>query len=72
MMLAKGISQDHIDMMKYCGIDFHSWLSGFESPEKAVRSSVELVRHHPLMPDYIKVRGFIINSQTGELVEVQV
>ncbi len=71
LMLEKGVSQDHIDMMKYCGIDFKSWLSGFESSEQAVRTSVDLVRHHPLMPDYVGVRGFIINSVTGELTEVK-
>lgn len=71
MMLERGISQDHIDMMKYCGVDFKSWLSGFESSEKAVAASVDLVRHHPLMPAGIGVRGFIINSVTGELVEVK-
>ncbi|MCH5310612.1 MAG: carbonic anhydrase [Prevotella sp.] len=72
LMLEKGISQDHIDMMKYCGIDFESWLNGFESSEQAVAASVDLVRHHPLMPSYINVRGFVINSVTGELVEVEV
>lgn len=70
MMLDRGISQDHIDMMKYCGIDFRAWLSGFESSELAVHESVELVRHHPLMPEDITVRGFIIDSTTGLLTEV--
>lgn len=71
LMLERGISQDHIDMMKYCGIDFRSWLSGFESSEVAVRSSVDLVRNHPLMPSDISVRGFIIDSVTGKLTEVE-
>lgn len=70
LMMERGISQDHIDMMKYCGVDFESWLSGFESSEQAVASSVELVRHHPLMPAGIGVRGFVIDSVTGELTEV--
>ena len=71
LMLERGISQDQIDMMKYCGIDFRSWLSGFESSEAAVRSSVDLVRNHPLMPSDISVRGFIIDSVTGKLTEVE-
>ena len=69
-MLERGVSQDHIAMMRYCGIDFRSWLSGFESPEKAVRESVSLVAGHPLMPGDICVRGFIIDSHTGLLTEV--
>ena len=70
-LIQRGVSQDHIDMMRYCGIDFNSWLSGFESSEIAVHESVELVRHHPLMPSDITVRGFIINSETGLLTEVK-
>jgi len=70
LMLERGISQDHIDMMRYCGIDFRSWLSGFESNESSVRASVDLVRHHPLVPENVSVRGFIIDSVTGLLTEV--
>lgn len=71
LMLERGISQDHIDMMKYCGIDFQDWLNGFESSEQAVRSSVSLLRHHPLIPDDVRVHGFIIDSITGELLAVE-
>lgn len=66
-MLQRGISQDHIEMMKYCGIDFKSWLSGFDDTESAVRQSVELVRNHPLIPSDITVRGFVMDSVTGRL-----
>lgn len=71
LMLRRGISQDHVDMMKYCGIDFEAWLSGFESSEQAVRSSVELVAHHPLMPADVRVHGFVIDSHTGQLIPVK-
>lgn len=71
MMLDRGISQDHVDMMKYCGIDFEAWLNGFESSEQAVRSSVQLVAHHPLMPTDVRVHGFVIDSHTGELIPVE-
>ena len=63
---------DHIEMMEYCDVDLRSWLSGFTDTEEAVRKSVHIVRHHPLIPaDGIKVRGFIMNSVTGELVEIE-
>lgn len=71
LMLERGVSQDHIDMMKYCGIDFRSWLSGFDSSRQAVAESVSLVRNHPLMPADISVRGFIIDSHTGHLEEIR-
>lgn len=27
-LIERGVSQDHIDMMRYCGIDFEAWLRG--------------------------------------------
>lgn len=70
-MRSHGVSQDHIEMMEYCDIDLRSWLSGFDDTEDAVRKSVHIVKHHPLMPsEGINVRGFIMNSVTGELVEI--
>ena len=67
-LLKKGISQDHIDMMRYCGIDFKSWLRGFDTVEGSVAETVCLLRHHPLMPEDVVIRGYVINSDTGELV----
>lgn len=69
-MKERGISEDHIEMMRYCGIDFESWLSGFVDTESAVKESVDLVQHHPLIPSDIVVRGFIMNSVSGEISEV--
>lgn len=70
-MLKAGVSQDHIDMMHYCGIDFESWLAGFGDGEESVRSTVREIAHHPLLPDYIEVRGFVIDSETGKLTPVE-
>jgi carbonate dehydratase len=35
-----------------------------------VRRTVAGIQHHPLVPKDIVVRGFIIDSRTGELTEV--
>ena len=71
-MRERGISQDHLDMIEYCNVDLRTWLSGFDNGEDAVRRSVHLVKHHPLVPqEGITVRGFIINSVTGEVSEVK-
>ena len=67
-LIQRGVSQDHIDMMRYCGIDFESWLKGFDSVECSVKESVDLLRHHPLMPPDVVIRGYIINTETGELI----
>lgn len=70
-MRERGVSQDHIEMMEYCDINLSSWLSGFDDGKDAVRRSVHIVKHHPLIPHDIVVRGFIIHSTTGELTEVE-
>lgn len=64
-----GVTDEQIAMMEYCNVDLNSWLSGFDNVEQSVRGSVHLVKHHPLVPKDIIVRGFIINSVTGELTE---
>lgn len=69
-MKERGISNEHIEMMRYCGIDFDSWLRGFDTAESSVRETVGQIYHHPLIPSDITVRGFVINSVTGELTPV--
>ena len=67
LMKERGIPEDHINMMKYCGIDLDKWLEGFEETPKAVKDTVDLIRNHPLMAKDVKVEGYIIDSLTGEL-----
>lgn len=67
LMRERGIDDEHINLMKHCGIDLGSWLHGFDDTEKAVCETVDLVRNHPLLPKDITVRGFIMDSVTGEL-----
>lgn len=69
-MKERGISETQIEMLRYCGIDFKSWLRGFETPERSVRETVEQVKKHPLIPADVTVRGFVIDSTTGELTTV--
>ena len=69
-MLEAGVPRGHIELMHYCGIDFENWLAGFGDGEESVRETVHLIEHHPLIPASICVRGFIIDSTTGALSEV--
>ena len=69
-MKARGINPDYIDMMRFCGVDFHSWLDGFEDTEKSVRGTVDFIVRHPLIPSDVTVYGFIIDSTTGELTRI--
>ncbi len=69
-MKAHGITQETIDMIKYYGIDFDSWLTGFRDLDISIKKSVELIRKHPLVPKEIMVYGLIIDSVTGELEKI--
>lgn len=69
-MKARGITQQNIDMIKYYGIDFDSWLAGFMDLSISINKTVELIQKHPLVPEGIVVYGFVIDSVTGELKKV--
>ena len=69
-MTARGIYPDYIDMMRFCGVDFHVWLNGFEDTETSVRGTVDFIVRHPLIPSDVTVLGFIIDSTSGELTRI--
>lgn len=66
-MRARGIDDEHISLMRHCGIDLDGWLHGFDETPAAVLETVDMIRNHPLVPKDISVRGFVIDSVTGEL-----
>lgn len=67
LMKERGVDEEHISLMRHCGIDLDSWLHGFEDTESAVLETVDLVKNHPLVPKDIVVRGYIMDSETGAL-----
>lgn len=66
-MRSRGIPEEHITLMTHCGIDLKSWLHGFEDTDEAVKETVDLVARHPLMSSDIVVRGYVIDTVTGQL-----
>lgn len=66
-MVRYGIPKDRIELLGNSGINLKEWLTGFESVEASVEASVNLVKNHPLMPKHVKISGFVIDSETGEL-----
>lgn len=70
-LIERGVSQDHIDMMRYCGIDFEAWLRGFDTVECSVMETVDLLRHHPLMPPGIVINGYVLDTETGALTPIE-
>lgn len=67
LMKQRGVSEEHINLMRHCGIDLDSWLHGFEDTAEAVKETVDLITNHPLMADDVRVAGYIMDSTTGRL-----
>lgn len=70
LMRKRGIDEEHISLMKHCGINLDEWLHGFEDTESAVHETVDLVKNHPLVPKDIIVKGYIMDSTTGEITRL--
>lgn len=63
----RGISHDTINTLRYAGINFESWLKGFDNVEDSVRSTVAIIKNHPLLPKDVPVHGLVIHPDTGRL-----
>ena len=70
-MNQRGVTDETLDTIRRCGIDLDQWLEGFKDTPESVRKTVETIKTHPLMPRDITVRGFIIDSVTGALEEIE-
>ena len=71
LMAARGIKAGDLEAIRDAGVDLERWLEGFHDTPASVRSTVLALKGHPLMPSDITIRGFIIDSVTGELEEVK-
>lgn len=67
LMHSRGIDEEHISLMRHCGIDLDSWLHGFDDCADAIRETVDLISNHPLMPADVRTAGYIMDSTTGAL-----
>lgn len=69
-MVERGVSPLVITAIKKSGIDLDQWLEGFHNTQQSVLSTMSTISNHPLFPDDVVVRGFIIDSETGALEEI--
>lgn len=69
-MKEKGVSQKNMDMIKALGVDMAGWFKGFEDSAGSVRETVTIIRNHPLIPEEIRVRGFLIDPRTGAVEQI--
>ena len=67
LMKERGIDDEHISLMRHCGIDLDSWLHGFDDTPSAILETIDLISHQPLIPKDVVVRGYMMDSVTGEL-----
>ncbi len=64
---AAGIEEKTIATLAHAGINFETWLKGFDSPAEGVHASVHMIRNHPLLPKSVLVHGLLIHPDTGQL-----
>lgn len=50
---------------EFFGGTVDEWLDGNENRIVAIEKSVEIIRHHPLVPSDVKVKGLIVNPKDG-------
>ncbi|MBT2756848.1 carbonic anhydrase [Mesobacillus foraminis] len=50
-------------MPEFSGGTVDEWLNGKEDISENIEKSVNTIRHHPLVPSYVKVRGLIVNNK---------
>lgn len=70
LMRERGVDDEHISLMRHCGIDLDGWLHGFTDTADAVAETVDLIRNHPLMAADVRVAGYIMDSVTGALSRI--
>ncbi len=63
----RGVSPDVLRTLTHSGISLGAWLEGFDRVEDSVRASVDLIRHHPLLPATLPVHGLVMDPETGKL-----
>ncbi|MEG0277068.1 MAG: carbonic anhydrase [Coprobacillus sp.] len=66
-MKNRGINEQDLKTMQFCGVDFERWLAGFEDGETSVQNSIDILKNHPLIPQDIKIYGYVMDSLTGKL-----
>lgn len=69
-MIDRGISQERIDMVGFCGVDIKQWLKGFDDPHISVMETVKAIISHPLLPEDICVHGLVMDPETGSVKKI--
>jgi carbonic anhydrase len=57
---------------EFSGGTVDGWLNGKEIGSDNIVKSVDSIRHHPLVPAHVKVRGLILNNNDGKFSILEV
>ncbi len=69
-MKRRDISEERVNLIKYCGVDLDVWLKGFDCVEDSVKATVSTIVNHPLIPKDVSVYGLIMDPTTGKVDRV--
>jgi carbonic anhydrase len=69
-MKMRGITDEKLTLIQYCGVSFKDWLRGFACAEESVKATVANIQGHPLIPADIQVYGLIMDPHTGKAEKV--
>lgn len=59
-------------MPEFSGGTVEGWLNGKENESNDIVKSVDTIRHHPLVPSHVRVRGFLLHENDGKFSIVEV
>jgi carbonic anhydrase len=51
---------------EFSGGTIDDWLNGKENGSDNIEKSVDIIRHHPLVPSNVKVQGLMVNNKDGK------
>lgn len=57
---------------EFPGGNLSKWLEGSKTLTEGIQNSVNIIRHHPLMPSHVKVHGLFVDKMNGKLSEIDV
>lgn len=57
---------------EFSGGSVNEWLNGKENGSDNIENSVNIIRHHPLVPSHVKVRGLMVNNKDEKFSNVEV
>lgn len=66
----RGVDMHVIEQLTFAGISIEDFLTGFNSVEKSIINSTNMIKNHPLLPENIPVHGLLMCPETGEITVI--